>query len=76
MFAGDVESRARKWPPSHHLELEDLGLLPTEVLVCEVAILGCLEVDGLGKVELLNNHTGSHIKVSVDDLDQLVRSLV
>ena len=32
------------------LELEGLGLLPGEVLVGEVTILGSLEVDGLGKV--------------------------
>ena len=55
-----------------HLELESLGLLPAEVLVCEVTVLGGLEIDWLSQVELLDNHTWSEIKVGVDDLDELV----
>ncbi len=58
------------------LELELLGLLPTEVLVSEVSVLGGLEVDWLGQVELLDNDTWSKVKVLVDDLNQLVRSLL
>ena len=58
------------------LELENLGLLPAEVLVREVAILSGLEVDRLGKVELLDNHTGSQVEVGIDNLDKLVRALI
>lgn len=59
-----------------YLELQGLGLLPAEALVgAEVAVLGRLEVDGLGQVELLDNDTGSQVKVVTDDLDQLVRRL-
>jgi hypothetical protein len=41
-----------------------------------VTVLGSLEVDGLGKVEFLDNHTGTHVKVLADDLDKLFRGLV
>jgi hypothetical protein len=58
------------------LELESLGLLPGEALVGEVTVLGGLEVDGLGKVELLDNDTGAEIKVLADDLDELIRRLL
>ena len=58
------------------LELEDLGLLPAEVLVGEVAVLGGLEVDGLGQVELLDDDARSQVEVGIDDLHQLVRGLV
>ena len=54
------------------LELESLWLLPVEVLVGEVAVLGRLVVDWLDEVELLNNDTRSQIEVLVDDLDKLV----
>lgn len=60
-----------------HLELEGLGLLPGEALVgTEVTVLGSLEVDGLGQVQLLDNDTGAHVEVVADDLDQLIRGLV
>jgi len=55
-----------------HLDLKGLGLLPGEVLVGEVAILGSLEVDWLGQVELLNYHTRSHVEVLVDDSSELI----
>lgn len=59
------------------LELEGLGLLPGEALVgAKVAVLGRLEVDGLGKVELLDNDTGAEVEVGADDLDELIRVLL
>lgn len=60
----------------HNLELELLGLLPSEVLVGEVAVLGGLVVDGVGEVEFLDNDTGTEVEVVEDDLDQLFRGLV
>lgn len=60
---------------SFRLELESLWLLPAEVLIGEVAILGSLEVDRLGEIELLDNNTRAQVEVLVDDLDKLVRSL-
>lgn len=59
-----------------HLELEGLGLLPGEALVGEVTVLGRLVVDGTGKVELLDNDTGTEIEVLANDLDQLGGRLV
>ena len=41
-----------------------------------MAVLGGLEVDGLGKVELLDNDTGAEVEVVADDLDELVRGLL
>lgn len=61
---------------SRHLEVELLGLLPGEVGVGEVAVLGRLAVDGLDEVELLDNDTGAHVEVVADNLDELVRGLV
>lgn len=58
------------------LELESLGLLPGELLVGEVAVLGGRGVDGLGKVKLLDDDTGTQVEVVPDDLDQLLRGLV
>lgn len=58
------------------LELESLGLLPGEVLVGEVTVLGGLVVDGLGQVKLADNDTGAEIKVAANDLDELVRRLL
>lgn len=59
------------------LELESLGLLPAEVLVgAEVTVLGSLEVDGLGKVKLLDNDTGTHVEVVADNLDEVGRGLL
>jgi len=60
-----------------NLELESLRLLPAEALVgAEVAVLGSLEVDGLGKVELLDNNTGTHVEVVADDLDKFIGVLL
>lgn len=61
---------------SSHLKLEGLGLLPGEVGVGEVAVLGGLAVDGVDKVELLDNDTGAHVEVGLDDLDELCGALV
>jgi hypothetical protein len=41
-----------------------------------VTVLGCLEVDGVGQVELLDNDTGAEVEVVEDDLDKLFRGLV
>jgi hypothetical protein len=59
-----------------HLELESTGLLPGELLVGEVAVLGGLGVDGTGQVKVLHDDTGTQIEVVTDDLDQLVGGLV
>ena len=59
-----------------HLELELLGLLPGEILVGEVTVLGGCVVDGVGEVQLLDDDTGTEIKVLVDDLNKLLRGLV
>lgn len=40
-----------------------------------MTVLGGLEVNGLGQVELLNNDTGSQVEVVTDDLDELIRAL-
>lgn len=58
-----------------YLELQLLGLLPGEFLVGEVTVLGCLVVDGVGQVELLDNDTGTEVKVLVDNLNKLLRGL-
>lgn len=58
------------------LELEGLRLLPGELLVGEVTVLGGLEVDGLGQIELLDNDTGTEVKVVADDLDELLGGLL
>lgn len=58
------------------LELQSLGLLPAEVLVgTKMTVLGGLEVDGLGQVELLDDDTGPQVEVVTDDLDELIRAL-
>lgn len=54
------------------LELKGLWLLPGEVLVGEVTVLSSLEVDGLGQIKLLDNDTGSHVEVGLDDVDEVV----
>jgi hypothetical protein len=41
-----------------------------------VTVLGSLEVDWLGQVELLDNDTWSHVEVVADNLDKLIRGLV
>jgi hypothetical protein len=61
---------------SGNLELEGLGLLPGEVGVGEVAVLGSLAVDGVDEVELLDNDTRTHVEVGVDDLNKLLGALV
>lgn len=40
-----------------------------------MAVLGRLQVDGPGQVELLDDDTGAHVEVVADDLDELVRGL-
>lgn len=57
------------------LKLQILGLLPRERLVGEVSVLGRLAVDRVRQVELLDDHTRTHVEVLADDLDQLVRGL-
>jgi len=37
-----------------------------------VAVLGGLAVDGVDEVELLDNDTGAHVEVGLDDLDELL----
>jgi hypothetical protein len=59
-----------------HLELKLLGLLPGEALVGEVTVLGGRVVNGVGKVEFLDDDTGAEIEVVLDDLNKLVRRLV
>ena len=61
---------------SSNLELEGLGLLPGEVGVGEVTVLGSLAVDGVGEVKLLDNDTGAHVEVGVDDLNKLLGAAV
>jgi len=41
-----------------------------------MAVLGSLEVDRLGKIELLDNNAGAEVEVVADDLDELVRVLL
>lgn len=41
-----------------------------------MAVLGRLEVDGVRKVELLDNDTRPQVKVVLDDLHKLIRVLV
>lgn len=58
------------------LERESLGLLPVEVLVgTKVAVLGRLQVNGTGQVELLDDDTRAHVEVLADDRDELIRGL-
>lgn len=40
-----------------------------------MAVLGRLEVDGLGQIQLLDDDTGAQVEVGADDLDKLVRGL-
>ena len=57
---------------SDHLDLKSLGLLPGEFLVSEVSILGSLEVNWLGQIELLDYHTRSHVEVLIDNSNELI----
>jgi hypothetical protein len=61
---------------SSNLELEGLGLLPGEVGVGEVTVLGSLAVDGVDEVELLDDDTRAHVEVGVNDLNKLLGALV
>ena len=61
---------------SGNLELEGLGLLPGEVGVGEVTVLGSLAVDRVGEVKLLDDDTGAHVEVGVDDLNKLLGAAV
>lgn len=61
---------------SSNLELEGLGLLPGEVGVGEVTVLGSLAVDGVDEVELLDDDTRAHVEVGVDDINELLGALV
>ena len=58
------------------LKFEGLWLLPGEFLAGEVTVLGCLEVDWSGEVELLDDDSRSHVEVLLDDFDQLVGTLI
>lgn len=40
-----------------------------------MTVLGGLVVDGVGEVQLLDNDTGTHVEVGLDDLNKLLRSL-
>lgn len=71
-----VESGTRWGIKSGGLELEGAWLLPGEVLVGEVTVLGRLAVDGGGEVELLDNDTGSQVEVLANNLDELFRALL
>lgn len=54
------------------LVLELLRLLPVEVLVGEVTVLGGLEVDWLRQIELLYDNTRTHIKIVPNDVDEFI----
>lgn len=41
-----------------------------------MAVLGSLAVDGVDEVELLDNDTGTHVEVGVDDVDELLGALL
>lgn len=58
------------------LELQNLGLLPSEVLVGEVAVSGRGVVDGVRQVELLDDDSRAQVKVIPDNLDKLLRRLL
>ncbi len=57
------------------LVLQSLGLLPSEVLVREMAILCCLAIDWFREVEFLNDDSRSEVEVVQDDVHQFVRRL-
>lgn len=59
-----------------NLELELLWLFPGEALVGEVTVLGSLEVDWLGQVELLDDNSWAEIEVLADNLLELIRGVV
>lgn len=77
--ARDVESRAYIMAMGImyvSLESESLWLLPAEFLVGEVTVLSGLEVDGLCQLKLLDDNSWAEIEVLVDNLDELVGSLI
>lgn len=38
-----------------------------------MAVLRCLAIDWIGKVEFLYNNTWSHVKILLNDLDEFIR---
>lgn len=50
------------------LELECLGLFPSEALIGEMTVLRRLAIDGSGEVELLDDDARSEVKVALDDV--------
>ena len=73
----EVEKMLKEWEVgAQSLEVEFLRLLPREVLVREMTVLGGLIVNGLCKIEFLDDHTRSHVEIVANDLHQLVGALV
>lgn len=70
-----VQLRNKTLQKTQTLPFQGLGLLPGEFLVCEMTILGSTAVDGVGEVQLLDNHTRSEVKVVANNLDQLITAL-
>ena len=58
------------------LEFQRLGLLPREIGISEVPVLGCLIVDWPHEIELFDDDTRTHVKVFPDDLHELIAALV
>ena len=78
MLNGEVEARLKRQEDFRRKEglvLELLRLLPREVLVREVAVLGSLEVDGLGQVEFLDDDARTHVEVVPDDINEFIGGL-
>lgn len=65
-------NKARGWLLSGCLELELLGLLPGELLTAKVTVSSGLLIDGTEQIELLDDDTGTEVKVLTDDLDKLL----
>lgn len=74
MLGSSSSSKSTGKPVNLVLELPHL--LPGVLLVGEVAVRGSLEVDGSSKVEILHKHTGSEVKVLLDDLNELGRRVL
>jgi len=55
------------------LKLQGLGLFPSEDVTTKVTVRGGLLEDGVLELEVLDDATGSEIKVFFDDLHQLLR---
>jgi hypothetical protein len=58
------------------LELEFLGVFPSELITTKVTVGSSLLVDGLEEVKFLDNDTRTEIKVISDDLDKFSLSLI